>query len=85
MSDTVRVLTLDEHFQHLHSAQKVAQQRQFARWKKKRFGRVTLLVTRPVQDVVFCTVMGVSGIITVPIRGAKQNGLVGLAKGTAVG
>ena len=84
MSDTARVLTLDENFQHLHSAQKLAQQRQSARWKKKRFGRVRLLVTRPVQDVVFCTVMGASGIFTVPYR-AKNEGALGLAKGTAIG
>jgi len=82
---TAAILTLDEHFQRIHSKQKVEQQRHYDRWKKKGFGRVTLMVTRPVEDIVFGIGLGVTGILTEPYRGAKNDGLIGFTKGTAIG
>lgn len=79
------MLTLDEHFQRIHSEQKAAQQRNYNRWKKKGCGRVTLMITRPMQDIVFGFGFGVTGVITEPYRGAKKDGVVGFAKGASIG
>ncbi len=85
VGSTAAILTLDKEFQHLHSEQQAAQQRNYDRLKQRGFGRVTLLVTRPVHDVVFGLVSASTGLITEPYRGAKKEGATGLAKGTAVG
>lgn len=85
VGSTAAILTLDKEFQHLHSEQQAAQQRNYDRLKQRGFGRVTLLVTRPVHDVVFGLVSASTGLITEPYRGAKKEGVTGLAKGTAVG
>lgn len=82
---TATMLTLDEHFQQLHSEQKAAQQRHYDRWKKKGFGHVTLMVSRPVHDIAFGVLSASTGLLTEPYRGAKKNGAVGFAKGVAVG
>lgn len=82
---TATMLTLDEHFQRLHSEQKASQQRYYDRWKKKGFGHVTLMISRPVHDIVFGVLSAATGVLTEPYRGAKKNGLVGFAKGTAIG
>ena len=78
-------LTLDEHFQRQHSEQKAAQQRHYDRWKKKDFGHVTLMVSRPVSDIVFAVISASTGLLVEPYRGAKEDGLVGFTKGTAIG
>lgn len=85
VGSTAAILTLDKEFQHLHSEQQAAQQRNYDRLRQRGFGRVTLLVTRPVHDVVFGLVSASTGLITEPYRGAKKEGVTGLAKGTAVG
>ncbi|KAL7543443.1 hypothetical protein ACHAXR_012723, partial [Thalassiosira sp. AJA248-18] len=82
---TATMLTLDEDFQRLHSEQKAAQQRHYDRWKKKGFGHVTLMVTRPVHDIVFGVVSASTGLLTEPYRGAKKDGMVGCLKGTSIG
>ena len=82
---TAAILTLDREFQKLHSEQQAAQQRNYDRWRKRGFGRVTLLVTRPIHDVVFGLVSASTGVLTEPYKGAKQDGVTGFAKGTAVG
>ena len=82
---TATQLTLDEHFQRQHSEQKAAQQRHYDRWKKKGFGHLTLMVSRPVSDIVFGVISASSGLILEPYRGAKENGLVGFTKGSAIG
>lgn len=82
---TAAILTLDKEFQNLHSEQQAAQQRNYDRLKKQGFGRVTLLVTRPVHDVVFGLVSASTGLLTEPYRGAKKDGVKGFAKGTALG
>ncbi|KAL7473346.1 hypothetical protein ACHAXS_013808 [Conticribra weissflogii] len=82
---TAAVLTLDEHFRSLHAEQKAAQQRQYDRWKKKGFGHVSLMVTRPLHDIVFGVLSAGTGLLTEPYRGAKRNGPIGFARGTAVG
>lgn len=82
---TATMLTLDEHFQRLHSEQKAAQQRHYNRFKKKGFGHVTLMVSRPVHDIVFGVVSASTGILTEPYRGAKNDGIRGFAKGTGIG
>lgn len=82
---TAAILTLDKEFQNLHSEQQAAQQRNYDRLRQRGFGRVTLLVTRPVHDVVFGLVSASTGIITEPYRGAKKEGIKGFAKGAGVG
>lgn len=82
---TAAILTLDKEFQNLHSEQQAAQQRNYDRLRNRGFGRVTLLVTRPVHDVVFGLVSASTGVLMEPYRGAKKDGLTGFAKGTAVG
>ena len=82
---TATMLTLDEHYRQLHAEQKAAQQRHYDRWKKKGFGHVTLMVSRPVHDVVFGVISASTGIFTEPYRGAKKDGLKGFTKGTAIG
>ena len=82
---TATMLTLDEHFQRLHSEQKAAQQRHYDRWKKKGFGHVTLMVSRPAHDIVFGLGLGATGILTEPYRGAKKDGIARFTKGTAIG
>jgi len=82
---TAAVLTLDEHFRSLHAEQKAAQQRQYDRWKKKGFGHVSLMVTRPVHDIVFGVLSAGTGLLTEPYRGAKRNGPIGFAQGSIVG
>eukprot|EP00986_Skeletonema_menzelii_P013165 scaffold7491_cov142-Skeletonema_menzelii.AAC.16 len=82
---TAAILTLDKEFQNLHAEQQVAQQRNYDRLRQRGFGRVTLLVTRPVHDVVFGLVSASTGLITEPYRGAKREGIKGFAKGTGVG
>ncbi|KAL7555284.1 hypothetical protein ACHAWF_018921 [Thalassiosira exigua] len=82
---TATTLTLDSHFQRLRSEQKAAQQRHYDRWKKKGFGHVTLMVTRPVHDIVFGVMSASTGLLTEPYRGARKDGLVGFAKGSAIG
>lgn len=82
---TAAMLTLDKQFQTLHSEQQAAQQRNYDRWKKRGFGRVTLFVTRPIHDVVFGLVSASTGVLTEPYRGAKKDGVTGFLKGTAVG
>ena len=82
---TATMLTLDEHFQRLHSEQKAAQQRHYNRFKKKGFGHVTLMVSRPVHDIIFGVVSASTGILTEPYRGAKNDGIKGFAKGTGIG
>jgi len=85
VGSTAAILTLDKEFQNLHSQQQASQQRNYDRLKQRGFGRVTLLVTRPVHDVVFGVVSASTGLITEPYRGAKKEGVTGFAKGTAVG
>lgn len=85
VGNTATLLTLDEHYQRLHSEQKVAQQRHYDRWKKKGFGHVTLMVSRPVHDVVLGVVSASTGLLTEPYRGAKKDGIPGVIKGTAIG
>ena len=82
---TATMLTLDEHFQRLHSEQKAAQQRHYDRWKKKGFGHVTLMISRPVHDIVFGVISASTGLVTEPYRGAKNDGIIGFTKGTAIG
>jgi hypothetical protein len=82
---TATQLTLDEDFQRLHSEQKAAQQLHYDRWKKKGFGHVTLMVSRPVSDIVFGVISASTGILLEPYRGAKEGGLAGFTKGTAIG
>jgi len=79
------MLTLDEHYQRLHSEQNAAQQRHYDRWKKKGCGHVTLMISRPVHDIAFGLLSASTGIVTEPYRGAKKEGIKGFAKGTAIG
>ena len=85
VGSTAARLTLDKQFQDLHSEQQAAQQRNYDRLRQRGFGRATLLVTRPVTDVVFGLVSASTGLIMEPYRGAKKDGFTGLARGTAVG
>jgi hypothetical protein len=85
VGNTATLLTLDEHYQRLHSEQKVAQQRHYDRWKKKGFGHITLMVSRPVHDIVLGVVSASTGLIIEPYRGAKKDGVPGVIKGTAIG
>jgi len=82
---TATMLTLDEHYQRLHSEQNAAQQRHYDRWKKKGCGHVTLMISRPVHDIAFGLLSASTGIVTEPYRGAKKEGIKGFAKGTAIG
>ena len=82
---TAALLTLDEQYQRLHSEQKVAQQRHYERWKKKGFGHITLMVSRPVHDIVLGVLSASTGLLTEPYRGAKKDGINGAIKGTAMG
>ena len=85
VSHAATMLTLDEHFQQLHSEQKAAQQKHYDRWKKKGFGHATLLVTRPAYDILFGVASAATGLLTEPYRGAKSGGAIGFTKGTAIG
>ncbi len=85
VGNTATLLTLDEHYQRLHSEQKVAQQRHYDRWKKKGFGHITLMVSRPVHDIVLGVVSASTGLLIEPYRGAKKDGVPGVIKGTAIG
>ena len=82
---TATLLTMDEHYQRLHSEQKVAQQRHYDRWKKKGLSHVTLMVSRPVHDIVLGVMSASTGLLTEPYRGAKKGGIPGLIKGTSIG
>jgi hypothetical protein len=83
--ETATQLTLDEHFQRLHYEQKAAQQRHYDRWKQKGFGQVSLMVSRPVSDIVFSVISASTGLVVEPYRGAKEDGLAGFAKGSVIG
>lgn len=83
--ETAIQLTLDEHFQRLHYEQKAAQQRHYDRWKQKGFGQVSLMVSRPVSDIVFSVISASTGLVVEPYRGAKEDGLVGFTKGSVIG
>lgn len=82
---TATMLTLDEHFRHHHSEKQTAQQRHYERWKRKGCGHATLIITRPVHDLVFGVLSATTGLLSEPYRGAKQNGVVGFGKGVGVG
>eukprot|EP00804_Cyclotella_cryptica_P020229 CCRYP_010930-RC/>CCRYP_010930-RC protein AED:0.04 eAED:0.04 QI:95/1/1/1/0.91/0.91/24/65/5640 len=82
---TATMLTLDEHFRHHHNEKQTAQQRHYERWKRKGCGHVTLIITRPIHDLVFGVLSATTGLLTEPYRGAKQHGIVGLGKGVGVG
>ena len=43
------------------------------------------MISRPVHDIVFGVLSSSTGLLTEPYRGAKNNGLKGFAKGTAIG
>jgi hypothetical protein len=85
VAHTATKMTLDEHFQRQHSEQKAAQQRHYDRWKNTDFGHITLMVSRPVSDILFGVISASSGLLFEPYRGAKEDGLVGFSKGTAIG
>lgn len=85
IGETATLLTLDQHYQRLHSEQKVAQQRHYDRWKKKGFGHITLMVSRPVHDIVLGVLSASTGLVTEPYRGARKDGIPGVIKGTAIG
>ena len=84
-SRTSTKFTFDEHFQRHHSQKETAQHRHYDRWKRKGCGHVTLIVTRPVHDIVFSVISATTGVMTEPYRGAKSNGVVGFSKGVGVG
>ena len=82
---TATMFTFDEHFQRHHSEKQTAQNRHYDRWKRKGCGHVTLMITRPIHDIVFSIVSASTGIITEPYRGAKRNGVFGFGQGVGVG
>ena len=59
---TATMLTLDEHFRHHHSEKQAAQRRHYERWKRKGCGHVTLIVTRPIHDLVFGVLSATTGL-----------------------
>ena len=82
---TATMFTFDEHFQRHHSEKQTAQNRHYDRWKRKGCGHVTLMITRPIHDIVFSIMSASTGIITEPYRGAKRNGVFGFGKGVGIG
>ena len=82
---TATILTLDDHFKRLHSEQKALQKRYYDRMKKKGFGHVTMMVSRPFHDIAFGVLSASTGLLTEPYRGLKRDGAVGLVRGVAVG
>ncbi|CAB9515429.1 Putative vacuolar protein sorting-associated protein [Seminavis robusta] len=80
------MLSLDPEYRDWHRERVVTEATNLNReWKKRGIESVSAMMTKPVGDVALGVLMGVSGLVTAPYKGYRNNGKLGLAKGVAVG
>jgi len=82
----VAVLSLDADFREWHRNHVVVEATNLNRdWKRRGVQKVERMLTRPLIDIIIGITGGISGIVISPVKGYKQKGNLGLAKGVAAG
>jgi Vacuolar-sorting-associated 13 protein C-terminal len=80
------MLSLDPEYRDWHRERVVMEATNLNReWKKRGVESVSAMMTKPVADVVLGVLMGVSGLVTAPYKGYRDNGNLGLAQGVSIG
>ena len=79
-------MTLDEEYRVWHRDKIVTEVTNLSReWKRRGVQSAQAMLARPVADVLFGVLFGVSGIFVAPVKGLRREGGLGLAKGLATG
>lgn len=80
------MLSFDNDYQQWHRDDILAEAKNLDRhWKRRGVGGASRIVTRPIVDLIRGVILGTSGVILSPIKGARKDGPTGLIHGVAVG